>query len=112
MLGALKAVGEGTMSINRAATEYGVPKIILKDWVAGRVMHGSNPGPKQVMEEETQSAKKRGRKSNRNGRMRKKKEGREEKARNCQWLRCHCRRWLHEDCVTDLVDLKVDDCLY
>ena len=73
MLGALKAVGEGTMSINRAATEYGVPKIILKDWVAGRVMHGSNPGPKQVMEEEMQSAKKRGRKSNRNGRMRKKK---------------------------------------
>ena len=79
MLGALKAVGEGTMPINRAATEYGVPKIILKDWVAGRVMHGSNPGPKQVMEEETaQCKKKRGRKRNRNGRIRKKKEGRRE----------------------------------
>lgn len=58
MLGALKAVGEGTMPNNRAATEYGVPKIVLKDWVAGRVMHGSNPGPKQVMEEETAQCKK------------------------------------------------------
>ena len=42
-------------------------------------MHDSNPGPKQVMEEETaQHKKERGRKRNRNGRMRKKKEGRRE----------------------------------
>ena len=75
-------------------------------------MHDSNPGPKQVMEEETaQHKKKRGRKRNRNGRMRKKKKKEEEKARNCQWLRCHCRRRLHEDCVTDPIDLEVDDCL-
>lgn len=31
MLGALKAVSEGTMGINRAATEFGVPKTTLKD---------------------------------------------------------------------------------
>ena len=26
-----------------------------------------------------------------------------------QWLRCQCGQWLHKDCVSDLVDLAVDD---
>jgi len=43
MLGALRATAEG-MGINRAATEFGVPKSTLKDRVAGRVQHGCKSG--------------------------------------------------------------------
>ena len=52
MLVALKAVQEGTMSINCGATEYGVHKTTLQDQVARRVMHGSNPGPKPYLSAE------------------------------------------------------------
>ena len=52
MLAALKAVQEGTLSINCAATEYGVHKTTLKDQVAQRVMHGLNPGPKPYLSAE------------------------------------------------------------
>ena len=38
MVGAMKAVEEG-MAINRAATEFGVPKTTLKDRQLGRVEH-------------------------------------------------------------------------
>ena len=44
MLGALKSVKDGTMSCNRAATEFGVPKTTLKDCVSGRVIHGYKSG--------------------------------------------------------------------
>ena len=47
MLGALQAVQEGTVSINRAATEYGIPKTTLKDRVVG-----SNPGHKPYLSAE------------------------------------------------------------
>ena len=43
MLGAMKAVSEGT-GVNRAALEFGVPKSTLKDRVAGKVQHGSKSG--------------------------------------------------------------------
>lgn len=46
MLGALKAVSEGTMGINRAAIEFGVPKTTLKDRV---VAHGSKSGKKPYL---------------------------------------------------------------
>ena len=49
MLGALKAVSEGTMGINRAATEFGVPRTTLKDRIAGRVTHGSKSGRKPYL---------------------------------------------------------------
>ena len=44
MLGALKAVKEGTMGLNRAATEFCVPKTTLNDRVSGRVTHGCKSG--------------------------------------------------------------------
>ena len=44
MVGALKAVKEGTMGLNRAATEFGVPKTTLKNRVSGRVTHGCKAG--------------------------------------------------------------------
>ena len=49
MLGALKAVSEGAMGVNRAATEFGVPRTTLKDRVSGRVTHGSQPGRKPYL---------------------------------------------------------------
>ena len=44
MLGALKAVKDGAMGCNRAATEFGVPKTTLKDRLSGRVAHGCKSG--------------------------------------------------------------------
>ena len=54
MQGALKAVAEGRMGVNRAALEYGVPRTTLKDRVAGRVQHGCKSGrsPYLTQEEE------------------------------------------------------------
>ena len=43
MFGALKAVKEGQMDVNRAALSFGVPHTTLKDRVAGRVLHGPQP---------------------------------------------------------------------
>ena len=45
MLGAMKAVEAGEMGRNRAALEFGVPPSTLKDRLAGRVKHGTKPGP-------------------------------------------------------------------
>ena len=44
MLGAMKEVQEGTMGLNRAALEYGVPKATLNDRLSGRVVHGKKSG--------------------------------------------------------------------
>lgn len=44
MAGAMQAVIEGRMGVNRAAEEYGVPKTTLKDRLAGRVEHGCTSG--------------------------------------------------------------------
>ena len=57
MLGAMNAVAEGEMSINRAALEFGVPPTTLKDRIAGRVVHGSKSGPKPYHEEELELVK-------------------------------------------------------
>ena len=55
MLGAMNAVAEGKMGINRAALEFGVSPTTLKDRITGRVVHGSKSGPKPYLthEEET-----------------------------------------------------------
>ena len=44
MLGAIKAVEEGRMGINRAALEHNVPKATLSDRLLGRVIHGCKSG--------------------------------------------------------------------
>ena len=45
MSSAIKAVTSGSLGINRSALQYGVPKSTLKDRIAGRVKHGTKPGP-------------------------------------------------------------------
>ncbi len=52
VVGAMKAVKEGRMSINRSALEFGVPRTTLKDRIAGRVVHGTNIGPKKYLSQE------------------------------------------------------------
>ena len=54
MRGAMNAVKEGLMGVNRAALEFAVPRTTLKDRISGRVIHGTNTGPKPYlsMEEE------------------------------------------------------------
>ena len=50
MIGAMKAVAEGT-SITGAAREHGVPRTTLQDRVLGKVTHGTKPGPKRYLNE-------------------------------------------------------------
>ena len=50
MIGAMKAVAEGT-SISGAAREHGVPRTTLQDRVLGKVTHGTKPGPKRYLHE-------------------------------------------------------------
>ena len=49
MKAAMDAVKSGRMGLNRAATEFGVPRTTLKDRMAGRVVHGTRPGPKPYL---------------------------------------------------------------
>ena len=49
MLGAMKAVQDGRMGVNRAALEFQVPRTTLKDRISGRVVHGTNLGPKPYL---------------------------------------------------------------
>ena len=46
MVAATDAVKDGTMGVLRAAKQYGVPRQTLGDRVSGKVIHGTNPGPK------------------------------------------------------------------
>ena len=49
MTSAMDAVFTGTMGINCAALEYGVPPTTLKDRVAGGVVHGTKIGAKPYL---------------------------------------------------------------
>ena len=50
MVTAMKAVVEESSSVSKAAREYRVPRITLQDRIAGRVLHGSKPGPKTYLD--------------------------------------------------------------
>ena len=52
MLRAIEAVKNGEMGQNRAALEFGVPHTTLKDRLPGRVVHGTNIGPKPYLSKE------------------------------------------------------------
>lgn len=52
MAGAMQAVIEGRMGVNRAAEEHGVPKTTLKDRLAGRVEHGCKSGRARYLSRE------------------------------------------------------------
>lgn len=58
MLAAINSVVEDGLSQNRAANLHGVPRSTLKDRIAGRVIHGTKPGPKPYLSstEETELA--------------------------------------------------------
>ena len=49
MIGAMNAVKEGLMGVNRAALEFAVPRTTLKDRISGRVIHGTNTGRKPYL---------------------------------------------------------------
>ena len=48
----MEAVKSGKSGVNRAALDFGVPKTTLKDRLAGRVIHGTNIGPKPYLTQE------------------------------------------------------------
>ena len=52
MLLAMETVKSGYMGMNRAAIEHGVPRTSLKDRLSGRVIHGTNIGPKPYLTQE------------------------------------------------------------
>ena len=45
MTGAMKAVADGLLGINKAADEFGIPRSTLKDRLLGKVVHGARSGP-------------------------------------------------------------------
>ena len=49
---ALEAVTDDGLSMRRAAIEYGVPQLTLRDRVSGRVCHGIVSGPPRYLSEQ------------------------------------------------------------
>ena len=45
MTGAMKAVADGLLGINKAADEFDVLRTTLKDRLSGKVVHGAKSGP-------------------------------------------------------------------
>ena len=56
MTGAIKAVSEGKLGVNRAADQYAVPRSTLKDRLSGRHGNKSGPEPYLSFEEERELA--------------------------------------------------------
>ena len=48
-IAAIDAVKDVTIGVLRAAKQYGVPRQTLGDRVSGKVIHGTNPGPKPFL---------------------------------------------------------------
>ena len=51
MRNAMEAASSGTVSANKAADMYGVPRSTLKDRLSGRIVHGVKPGPRPYLRE-------------------------------------------------------------
>ena len=49
MVKVMETMNEGKMGVNRAVLEHGVPQTTKKDRIAGRVIHGTNMGPKPYL---------------------------------------------------------------
>ena len=49
MLQAIETVKSGKLGVNRAALEHNVLRTTLKDRISGRVVHGTNMGPKPYL---------------------------------------------------------------
>ncbi|XP_065904027.1 uncharacterized protein [Dysidea avara] len=52
MSGALNAVTSGELKPSEAIVKYGVPRQTLRDRLSGRVIHGTNPGPRPYLTKE------------------------------------------------------------
>ena len=55
MSGAVKAVADGLLGVNRAAGEFGVLRTTLKDRLAGRVAHEARSGPTPYLTRDEES---------------------------------------------------------
>jgi len=55
MVNAINAVKSGRCSVKRAAEDYKVPRTTLQDRIAGRVIHGTKPGPSPYLNKEEES---------------------------------------------------------
>ena len=51
MVLAMEAVKAGRLGVNEAARTYGLPCSTLKDHLKGKVVHGTNPGPRPFLDE-------------------------------------------------------------
>jgi len=51
----MDAVKSGKYSVKPAAENYKVPRITLLDWISGKVIHGSKPGPSPYLNKEEES---------------------------------------------------------
>ncbi len=49
MVLAMEAVKAGRYGVDEAAQMYGLPSTTLKDCLRGRVVHGTNPGPRPFL---------------------------------------------------------------
>lgn len=49
---AMEAVKSGRLGVNEAARTYGLPFTTLKDRMRGRVVHGTNPGPRPFLDKQ------------------------------------------------------------
>ena len=49
MAAAMEAMKKGSMSMNKTALLHGVPRSSLQDRLTGKVVHGTNPGPKPYL---------------------------------------------------------------
>ena len=46
----IRAIKEDGTATLRAAIEHSVPQTTLQDWILGKVVHGTKPGPKPYLE--------------------------------------------------------------
>ena len=53
---AMEEVQAGRLGANEAARTYGLPCTTLKDGLRGRVVHGTNPGPRPYLDKEEERA--------------------------------------------------------
>lgn len=51
----MEAVKAGRLGVTEAARTYGIPCTTLKDRLRGKVVHGTNPGPRPFLDEEEKS---------------------------------------------------------
>ena len=56
MSAAIKAIQNGTGSINRIALDHGVPPSTLKDRLSGRVIHGKKTVPVPYLDSQEEAA--------------------------------------------------------